>query len=101
MRIVFEIPDTAIHKSICSEIERQSSLDHYGRANGPLAEAAIKVVNQQVNQFVSQIDLTDMIQARITSTLIPTLESIIDQQIKSAAKKAVKAEMEKHQETQA
>jgi hypothetical protein len=41
-----------------------------------------------------------MIQSRITSTLIPTLESIIDQQIKTAAKKAVKAAMDKHQETQ-
>jgi uncharacterized membrane protein YheB (UPF0754 family) len=99
VKIEFNLDDTRVNDVINRAIEGLAVL-YYDEPKGPLAKAVVELVNEQVQQIVSKIDLTDMIQARITSKLMPTLEAIIEQQIKAAAKKAVKAAMDKRQEMQ-
>ena len=99
MRIEFEIPDTTINKMITSTLETQAKLDQYGRTNGPLAQSVKMIAEEQVQSALSELDLSEMVRKLIDISLIPTLETIIDNQIKAAAKKAVKAAMDK-QETQ-
>jgi len=99
MRIAFELDDARLNGAINRVLEDQAVL-YYNEPKGPLSKAIVEIVNEQVGQIIETIDLTDMIQARITTQLMPTLEAIIEQQIKTAAKKAVKAAMDQRQETQ-
>jgi uncharacterized membrane protein YheB (UPF0754 family) len=99
MKVEFELNDARVNGAINRILEDQAVL-YYNEPKGPLAKAVVELVNENVGQIVSKIDLTDMIQARITTQLMPTLEAIIEQQIKTAAKKAVKAAMDQRQETQ-
>ena len=100
MRIEIEIPDTTINKMITSTLETQARLDPYGRANGPLAESVKKIAEEQIQSSLSELDLSEIVRERVHFSLIPTLETIIDNQIKVEAKKAVRAAMNQRQETQ-
>jgi hypothetical protein len=100
MKVEIDIQDATINRMIQSTLERQATLDHYGKPTGPLAESIKAIADDQIQSVLVGMDLKEMVQQRIHLSLIPTLETIIDQQIKAAAKKAVKAEMDKKQETQ-
>lgn len=95
MKLEFEIPDEVIKQVIKSRLEGQASTDYHGRiVNGPLADAIIKIADDQIQSALLGLDLSELVQKRVDHSLIPTLESIIDQQIKANAKKAVKQAME-------
>ena len=100
MKVEIDIPDETIRRLIKSSIEQQATLDYYGKPNGPFADQVKILALEQTESLVQQIDIPTMVQERIDLLLTPTLETIIDQQIKTAAKKAVKVAMDKHQETQ-
>ena len=100
MKVEIDIQDETIKRMIKSTLETQARLDHYGKANGPLAESVNQITNDHIQSILLELDLSNLVRERIDLSLIPTLETVIDQKIKAAAKKAVKAAMDQHQETQ-
>jgi hypothetical protein len=94
MKIEFEISDDTIKKSISKQLETWFSVDLWGRAGGEMAVAVHSAIKTHVTDAIAAIDVSKLVAERIREKMMPTIQQMIDMELKAAAKKAVKAAMQ-------
>ena len=97
MRIEIEIPDETGRATITKAAAMVIGRDPWDseKVTGSMAEYLRGEIERQIKAHIDAVDLSTEIATVVEAQMMPTIREVIERELKSAARKAVKAEMEK------
>ena len=95
MQINLELPDEYVRETITSVARTVLGESRDKRLTGVAGQYFRDEIERQVRAHIDTVDLSAEITEAVELQMMPTIRDAIERELKSAARKAVKAEMEK------
>jgi hypothetical protein len=94
MQINFELQDEYVQETISGVARAVLGESWDRRLTGVAAKYFRDEIERQVKAHIDTVDLSAEIASTVESQMMPTIREAIERELKAAARKAVKAEME-------
>ena len=95
MQINLELPDEYVRETITSVARTVLGESWDRRLTGVAGQYFRDEIERQVRAHIDTVDLSAEITEAVELQMMPTIRDAIERELKAAARKAVKAEMEK------